>query len=172
MEIFFMNKAILICGKICAGKTTYAKKIANDINAVILSVDEITLALFGQYIGTQHDEMIEKAEKYLYKKAVEIISKGIDVILDWGFWVHDDRQFATKYFNDLGIKVEWHYVEVDNINWQKYLSKRNNEIKNNMENYYFIDEVIAEKFWNLFEEPQLNEIDVWYDNNMEIHEET
>jgi predicted kinase len=57
-----MNKVILICGKMCAGKSTYAKKIANDINAVILSVDEITLALFGQNISDKHDEMVEKTE--------------------------------------------------------------------------------------------------------------
>jgi hypothetical protein len=53
---------------------------------------------------------------------------------------------------------------VDNTNWQKYLSKRNGDIKDNMENFYFIDNAIAEKFRNLFEEPQPNEIDVWYNN--------
>jgi predicted kinase len=163
-----MNKVILICGKICAGKTTYAKKIANDTNAVILSVDEIMLALFGQPIGDKHDEMLEKTEKYLFKKTVELVSKGIDVILDWGFYTYYMRQFATKYFTDLGIKVEWHYLEVDNTNWQKYLSKRNSEIKNNMENFYFIDNATVEKFKNFFEEPQTNEIDIWYDNNVEI----
>jgi predicted kinase len=163
-----MNKVILICGKICSGKTTYAKYIVNDINAVILSVDEITLALFGQYIGDKHDEIVEKTEKYLFRKAVELISKGINVIFDWGFWTNEERQFATKYFTDLGIVVEWHYVEVDNINWQKYLSKRNNLIKNNMEDFYLIDNAIAEKFWNLFEEPKKEEIDIWYDNNEKI----
>jgi uncharacterized protein YbbK (DUF523 family)/predicted kinase len=166
-----MNKVILICGKICAGKTTYAKRIANDINAVILSVDEITLTLFGQYIGDKHDEMVEKTEKYLLKKTVELVSKGIDVILDWGFWMYKERQFVTKYFTDLKIKVEWHYVKVDNVNWQKYLSKRNCKIKNNMENFYFIDNAIAEKFWNIFEEPQPDEIDIWYDNNVETSED-
>jgi predicted kinase len=160
-----MNKVILICGKICSGKTMYANKIANDINAVVLSVDEITLALFGQHIGTKHDEMVERAEKYLYKKAIEIISKGVNVILDWGFWVHDDRQFATKYFNDLGIKVEWHYVDVDNIIWKNNISKRNNSI-NKEDSFYFIDENILEKFQKLFEEPQQSEIDVWYRNKI------
>lgn len=28
--------------------------------AVLLSVDEITLALFGQHIGERHDEIVEK----------------------------------------------------------------------------------------------------------------
>jgi len=159
-----MNKVILICGKICAGKTTYAKKIAKDLKAVILSVDEITLALFGQQLGDRHDEITEKTEKYLFKKAVEIISTGINVILDWGFWMRKQRQFAADYFNNLGIQVEWHYVDVDDIIWNNNVSKRNNAIIDNEENFYFIDENIVKKFQRLFEKPDLNEIDVWYKN--------
>ena len=34
-----MNKIILICGRICSGKTVYAKNIANDLKAVILSIN-------------------------------------------------------------------------------------------------------------------------------------
>jgi len=77
-----LAKAILICGKICSGKTTYAKNIMEKNKAVLLSVDEITLTLFGQYLGSKHDEITEKTEKYLYKKSVEIISLGINLILD------------------------------------------------------------------------------------------
>jgi predicted kinase len=53
-------KVILICGKICSGKTTYTKKLIEENKAVLLSCDEITFALFGQYIGEKHDEMVEK----------------------------------------------------------------------------------------------------------------
>ena len=60
-----MPKAFLICGKICCGKTTYAQKLCNENNAVLLSVDEITLALFGQHCGDKHDEYVERTEKYL-----------------------------------------------------------------------------------------------------------
>jgi len=92
-----MSKVILVCGKICAGKTTYAKKLAEEIGAVILSVDEITLALFGQHLGDKHDEMVEKTKKYLFGKAAEIISVGVNVILDWGFWTREERQYAVTF---------------------------------------------------------------------------
>jgi len=162
-----MNKIILICGKICSGKTIYAKKIAKDLNAVILSVDEITLSLFGQHLGDKHDEICEKIEEYLYKKALEILSVGINVILDWGFWKRENRQFVTKYFKALGINVEWHYIDVDKITWNKNIFKRNNAIRNNEENNYFIDENIIKKLENLFEKPEPNEIDICYKNNNE-----
>jgi len=161
-----LSKVILICGKICSGKTTYAKNIAKNINAVILSVDELMLSLFGQHLGEKHDEMVEKTEKYLYKKSVELISNGINVILDWGFWTKEERLFATEYYTNMGIKAEWHYIEIDDITWKKFLEKRNNEIVNNEQEFYYIDENIAKKFWNMFEEPKPDEMDVWFINKL------
>jgi len=157
-----MNKIILICGRICAGKTVYAKNIAKDLKAVILSFDEITLALFGQHLGDKHDEICEKTEKYLYKKALEILSVGINVILDWGFWKRENRQFITKYFKDLNINVEWHYIDVYENTWNNNIINRNMAIKNNEESSYYLDDNIIKKFNNHFEEPDPIEIDIWY----------
>ena len=163
-----MSKVILICGKICSGKTTYAKNIAKNINAIILSVDELMLSLFGQHLGEKHDEMLEKTEKYLYKKSVELLSNGLNVILDWGFWTKEERLTATKYYTNIGIKVEWHYIEIDDITWKNHLEKRNDAIVNNEQEFYYIDDNIAKKFSNIFEEPKPNEIDVWFKNNESI----
>ncbi|MDR0818907.1 MAG: ATP-binding protein [Oscillospiraceae bacterium] len=46
-----MAKVILLRGKICGGKTTYAHKLMTQINAALLSADEIMLAMFGQDVG-------------------------------------------------------------------------------------------------------------------------
>lgn len=80
-----MAKAFLISGKICCGKSTYAERLRIENNAVLLSVDEIMLAVFGPYTGDKHDEYTEKIQKYLFEKSVEIINSRINVILDWGF---------------------------------------------------------------------------------------
>ena len=130
-------------------------------NTLILSTDEITLALFGQYLGEKHDEITEKTEKYLLKKTVEIISLGINVILDWGFWTYKNRRYITDYFKKLNINIEWHYVDVDKETWYKNVQKRNKDIENNIENAYYIDDNLANKFWNIFEEPQKDEINIW-----------
>ena len=53
-------KVIMTCGKICSGKSTYARKLRDEYKAVILSVDEITLALFGQDAGGKLDGYVEK----------------------------------------------------------------------------------------------------------------
>ena len=50
-----MAKVIMTCGKICCGKTTYARCLQAAGNAVILSIDEITLSLFPEGAGEMHD---------------------------------------------------------------------------------------------------------------------
>ena len=45
-----MSKVIMTCGLICCGKSTYAKKLQAEQNGIILSVDDITLALFHRTI--------------------------------------------------------------------------------------------------------------------------
>ena len=47
-----MGKVFLICGKICIGKSLYAKALREKYNAVILSTDEVTKDL----INNEHGE--------------------------------------------------------------------------------------------------------------------
>ena len=113
------TKVIAICGKICSGKTYYAKELKNKENGVILSCDEITNILFDNNLAEKHDVMSKRIWKYLLKKAVEIAKTKTNVILDWGFWCKEDRKFVTNYFNENEINIEWHYIDIDDKIWQK-----------------------------------------------------
>ena len=42
-----MGKVIIVCGKICSGKSYYSKSIKNFLNAVIISPDEATYELIN-----------------------------------------------------------------------------------------------------------------------------
>ena len=57
-----MANVFLICGKICSGKSTYAKKLAKTHNAVILSVDEIMLAIFDHGAGLLSNVMLSQMD--------------------------------------------------------------------------------------------------------------
>ena len=56
-----MAKVIMTCGKICCGKSTYARRLQAAGNAVILSIDEITLSLFPEGAGEMHDTYARRA---------------------------------------------------------------------------------------------------------------
>ena len=155
-----MAKVYLICGKICCGKTTYANKICVENNAVLLSVDEITLALFGQHCGDKHDEYVERAEKYLLNKSMEFISKDVNVILDWGFWTKAERKAVKEFYKSRNIECELHYIDISDEVWKSRLHKRNNEVFANETSAYYVDDNLATKFNSIFEAPTEDEIDV------------
>ena len=156
-----MAKVILICGKIASGKTEYAKKLVKEKPAVLLSCDEIKVALFGTDIGNNHKMLKETTQKYLFQKAVEIVSSGINVVLDWGFRTAANRKAASDFFKSCGIEYEWHYLNTSSEVLKRNLHKRNQAIKDCEAEFYYFDDAVADKFWDMFEEPSQSEIDVW-----------
>lgn len=155
-----MAKVYLICGKICCGKTTYAKKLCTQNNAVLLSVDEITLALFGQHCGDKHDEYVERAEKYLLNKSMEFINKEINVVLDWGFWTKAERESVKEFYKTHNIECELHYIDISDETWKYRLNKRNIAVLAEETCAYYVDENLAAKFASMFETPNTDEVNV------------
>jgi len=161
-----MSKVILICGKMCGGKTTYAKALMKKSPAALLSADEITTIFFGPYGGAQHVAILEKTRKYLFEKSLELIASGIDVILDWGFWTKADRREAALFYENNNVPVEWHYVDTPNNICLKNLNKRNREIESGrLASAYYFPAEVAGRFWEeMFEAPSQNEMDIWHQN--------
>lgn len=156
-----MAKVYMMCGKICSGKSTHAAELRKLHKAVVLSVDEITLALFGQDAGDKLDDYVARAEKYLYEKSIEIIESGINVILDWGFWTKRERNEAREFYASKNVECEFHYIDIPDEEWYRRLDKRNKAVMENKTSAYYVDEGLAEKFKQLFEIPDRSEIDVW-----------
>lgn len=156
-----MAKVILICGKICSGKSTYAEQIRVLNKAVLLSTDEIMLALFGQYCGEKHDEYVERTQNYLFEKSLELIKTDINVILDWGFWQKEERDFALSFYESRNVECEFRYIDINDHTWNIRLQKRNAEVLAGTTSAYYIDDNLAAKFDSLFEKPSKNEIDIW-----------
>lgn len=156
-----MAKAILICGKICSGKSTYARRLRQETGAAVLSVDEIMIALFGLYAGEKHDEYAARTEAYLLGKSLELVAAGIGVVLDWGFWGRASRAEAKAFFTSRGVACEMHYLDVSEAVWRMRLEERNRRVKAGEASAYLVDENLARKAGSLFEAPDENEIDVW-----------
>lgn len=158
-----MAKVIMICGKICSGKSTYAGRLRRENDAVLLSIDEIMLAMFGQYVGEMHDEYVARTEKYLFGKSLEIIDSGINVVLDWGVWTEAERAEAREFYESRGIGYELHYIDVSDAVWRERIAKRNNAISEGRIDAYYVDENLAAKFGAIFEPPADEEIDIRID---------
>ena len=152
-----MAKVIMLCGLICTGKTTYARKLCRADKAALLSVDEITLALFGDDIGDKHDIYVERAEKYIFEKAAELAETGIASVMDIGLWTRREREEAIGYLHGRGIECEIHYVSVPHKEWLKRIEKRNAAVRAGECSAYYVDDGLAEKCLGLFEPPEEDE---------------
>lgn len=159
-----MAEIILICGKICSGKTRYCKELVKDYNAVILSCDEIESELFHHKLGEKHDEVLKDIKRYLHKKASEIVAAGCNVILDWGFWSRDERKQVCEYYKSKYIHYEWHYIDISADDWNQNIRSRNEAVLAGETTDYFVDDGLLEKLNSLFEVPMKEEVDVWYVN--------
>ncbi|MDO5557152.1 MAG: ATP-binding protein [Clostridia bacterium] len=156
-----MAKVILICGKICSGKTFYSNKLKINNNAVILSSDELISDLFHPNENDYHEQIINKVHQYLFKKTIEIVNNGENVILDWGFWTKKNREDVSKLFNSKGVKFEWHYIDVSDEKWQRNIENRNGRVLSGDTNDYYVDDGLLKKVINKFETPEKSEIDCW-----------
>ncbi len=149
----------LICGKICAGKSTFARKLAREKNAVILSCDEI-MTLFPQPEGdAAYAAVSEKVKAFLLRKTADIVACGADVILDWGFWQQAERAETSAYFADRGIAFGWYYLNISDARWRENIARRNAAPG---PSDYFVDEGLLQKCVRRFETPGAEETRDWH----------
>jgi len=148
----------LICGKICAGKSTFARALANEKSAVILSCDEI-MTLFPEPAGDEaYAAVSAKVKAYLLQKTAEIVGSGTDVILDWGFWQKAERAETAAYFAQKAIPTAWYYLDIDQVQWQERIARRN--AAPGPADYY-VDEGLLQKCVRRFEAPDAEETRTW-----------
>lgn len=160
-----MGAVILICGKICSGKSLYADSIKNTYNSVVLSCDEIMYTLTEKYSYTNDEDLTTRVKEYLLCKAEQIALAGAGVILDFGFETKSERDTVKKSFADKGIEVKIHYIEVSDEAWMNNIAKRNLDTTSDPSCGCIIDEKTRTKHGDIFEAPTREEVTVWLQNS-------
>jgi predicted kinase len=102
-------KLILICGLPGSGKTTLAKKLTQETSAMRFCPDEY-MAENGLDL---HDETArERVENQLWEEAQELLAKGQNVILEYGFWGRSERDEKRLRARELCVAAELYYLDV------------------------------------------------------------
>ena len=155
-----MGKVILICGKIGSGKTTYAKKLAKERNAVIITQDEFMLGLFGAELYKKEPEQYyiysSWVQEYVKRKAGEAAKAGATVICDNGFWPRSERDELRNLYADMGVACELHYMDTPEELRLINIQKRNEAVRQGELGYSFTHDKDP---YHFFEEPGEDEID-------------
>jgi predicted kinase len=106
----------LISGLPCSGKTTYAAGVRADTNAVLFSLDRWLITAFGRYeiaaVGHQeHMRRVLGCRELIWLPASELLRRGVDVILDDGFFLRDHRIRHITLAGALGASAKTHYLD-------------------------------------------------------------
>ena len=159
-----MAKVVLICGKICSGKSYYASKLKGDMNAVAFSCDELMKDIFPNDLNGRHDEITSRVKLYLHRKASEVAKAGTNVILDFGFWSNKEREEVSDFYTSQNIRFEWHYIDISDEDWATNIRERNKQVTEGLSKDYYIDDGLLSKMNSLFQKPSKQEMTVWYIN--------
>ncbi|GAB3067250.1 P-loop nucleotide/nucleoside kinase family protein [Micromonospora schwarzwaldensis] len=114
----------LTVGLPCTGKTTAARRIERERQALRLTKDEWVKALYGPENPSSAQDVIEGRLIQIGLRALEL---GTNVVLDFGLWSRDERSALRQAVADLGATVEPHYFALTTAEQRRRRDQRQAE---------------------------------------------
>ena len=155
-----MEKVYFICGKICSGKTYFAERLAERLQAVQFSVDHIMLTAGLDRIENAHEVLVPRIEHYLHQIALELAHCDIPSITDFGYWTARERAQVRELFYTRQVPTQWIYMDCGRQTWERNISLRNQAVVSGTEQAYYVDAGLRLKIEEQFQPPAPSEIDV------------
>lgn len=151
-----MPTLYFICGLPCAGKTTYAKRLEQQVCALRLTPDEWHTRLFGHdVLEDEHHTRHDLIESLLLEVAARVLALNRDVVLDFGFWIRHEREDLRTWAAERGVRTELHFLEVSQRVLLGRLVARNAALPAGASH---IPESLMKEWLPLFEPPDLDEL--------------
>ena len=119
----------LICGFIGAGKTTFAKKLEEKTGAVRITKDEWSIRFIGNDPTIDgYAEWDTKIIEFSRNVAFQLAEKGMDVMMDEGFWEKDTRAEMKRRIEAIGAKQVLYYLDTPLEMIRERVVGRNNNL--------------------------------------------
>jgi predicted kinase len=140
----------LLCGKPGSGKTTYARKLEQQ-GAVRFSIDEWMIRLYGHQMSRElFDQRMQICVDMVFDLTEALVCRGMDVVIDYGFWKREARERARRRFANTGARIELIYFQTPDPVLLQRLRARNTSLPAGT---YEITEEMFEMFSAWFEPP-------------------
>ena len=146
------------CGKMAAGKSTLAKKIAAETTAVLISEDVWLSTLYPEEINDFNDYLTysSRLKAIVLPHVQSLLRQGLPVVLDFPGNTPNQRAWFRSIFEPVRANHVLHYVEASDERCKQQLRKRNQsqpegaafttEAEFNAITQYFQPPTAAEKF--------------------------
>ena len=128
----------LVSGSTGAGKSTYARALAEERQAVRFSIDEWMNNLYWPDQKPSADyrwaiERVERCERQIWASALEVLRCGRDVVLDLGFTEKRQRARFAELAMEVGAELVTYYVAADADVRRTRVRQRNEEKRETFE---------------------------------------
>lgn len=119
-------KLYFLCGKMAAGKSTFAKGLARAKNAVLLVQDEFLGALYPGEIQTIQDfvKCAARLREALSAPIHDILSHGVPVVLDFPGNTRTQRQWFRALVEAADVEHELHFIDAPDDLCKRQLRER------------------------------------------------
>jgi len=123
-------KVYFMCGKMAAGKSTYARELARAKNAVLLIQDEFLDTLYpGEILSTQdfvkHSARLRDA---LSLHIQDLLMRGVSVVLDFPANTRVQRQWFREIFEGANVEHELHFIDTPDDLCKRQLKQRSADL--------------------------------------------
>ncbi len=136
-----------------AGKTTKARQLAKEHNALRLTPDEWMIPLFGE---PEADGKRDVLEGQLLSLALEALRLGTNVVLDFGCWSRNERSAIRWLVESVGASCDLAYAPVDPETQRARIAHRQSTTPDQT---FPMSEADLLHWTTLFQEPNAAELD-------------
>lgn len=151
---------IMVCGLPGSGKTTLAKRLEAERNAIRMCPDDWIEAILESPEDLQErDRLRDPIENLQWELAQEYLQKGLTVILEYGFWAEEERIAFSMRGVELGARIEIHYLHAPRFEqlWQR-VESRNQTFTTGT---WVMTREEMSRNWNLFQVPTDEELNFY-----------
>jgi predicted kinase len=144
---------ILLVGLPGSGKTTMARTLARQQNALCLSPDEWMIPLFGE---PEADGKRDVLEGRMISLALQLLRMNVNVVLDFGCWARDERAALQWLTEREEAAFRLVYVPVERTTQLERIERRWTDIP---EGTLAMTSVDADRWRAMFEVPSTAELE-------------
>jgi predicted kinase len=144
----------LLCGKTGSGKSSYARQL-EAAGAMRFSTDEWMIRLFGHHMSRElFTERMATCESMVLDFAAQLAARGVDSVIDNGFWRRAGRDAARALLAHAPAEIELVYFDIPDAVLKERLHARNAALP---EGTFEITTEMFDQFSSWFEAPEPDE---------------
>lgn len=150
------GKLLFFTGKMGAGKSTYARRLASEQDTVLMSEDDILATLYPSEIKSIPDYVTysNRIKPFIMQQVKHLTSAGITVIMDFPGNTKLQRKWFLQLIEYCNVEHSLYYIKMSDEDCIKNILVRREQ---EPERHEFDNIEMFEKITKYFQEPSIEE---------------